>query len=583
MRNIYYLIKKNLKLLVRTKSSALIVIFAPLIIILLLGLSYNTSQTGLNIGVQASAFTPEIDSFLNSLQEEDYKIIKYEKTEECVEDIKTGFVHTCLVLPENFQVQDNSPKEILFYIDQTKINLVYLITDTLNKRFNLKSKEVSQELASGILTKLFNTKTKIEEKSSQVEEAKTKNQQALGQSKTIRSELVSLDLATPTNIYNASMVEGFKEGTHTKILAIQDSLTEAKAKVTASQLNSSDKAAINNRIAEANTELNNIENSLNGTGEGTLGEIAAMIASLQMDLDSTKTKLNAASQTVSSAGTQLSSLSTTLDEGIVGLEAIKTTLTEIQQDIASQKVTDPSTISSPLVTKIEKITVEKTNLSYLFPSLMVLVVMFISLLLGTTLVMMEKHNQAYFRNFIIPVRKITFVFSTYLTNCFLVLLQIGIILGISLIFLKEVAPQLSFTALILFVSSSVFTLMGMMVGYLFSSEDTGTLASISSGALFLFVSGVILPLESMSPLVREITYFNPFVISEKMIREIFIFKTPFTLLLNDLFLLVGYGVLLFILILVIDAIASKHFLTKALYKHHKYLREKKTRKFHKII
>lgn len=540
----------------------------------MLGFSYNTSQTVINVGIHAPAFTEEINSFLTSLQEEGYKIVKYDNIDDCVEDIKLGFVHTCLKLPENFKISDNFQKEITFHIDQSKINLVYLITDTLNKKFNLKSEEISQELSSGLLTKLFNTKTKIEEKSGTVDEVKSKNQQAVSQSTTIRSNLISLDLKAPEKNYNNSIVSSFKNATTSKIKEGISLLSEAKLKVDASDLNSSEKAAINNKISGADTQFDKLLNLINDTGAGSLEEISNMISSMQNDLEMAKRKLNDATDKISSAGSQLVGMTTTLNEGIASLDVVKTTLNDIQADLASQKVTNAATIASPITTKIEKITSEKTNLSYLFPSLIILAVMFISMLLGTTLVMMEKHNQAYFRNFILPVRKITFVLSTYLTNCFLMLIQIAIILGISLIFLENVSAKFPPTILVLFISSSVFTLIGMIIGYVFISEETGALASISTSSFLLFISGVVLPLESMPLAIRQVVSFNPFVISEKLIREIFIFNSSFSVILNDLFILLGYAVVLFIAILIIDSIASKHFLTRAAYKHHKHLREK---------
>jgi len=564
MGNIYHLIKKNLKLLIRSKSSALIVILAPVILILLIGFSYNTSQTGLNIGIYSPDFNKEIDSFITSLQEEEYKIIKYDNDEECVEDIKLGFTHTCLILPDNFQIQDNSQKEIIFHIDQSKLNLVYLITDALNKKFNLKAQEISQELTSGILAKLTDTKTKIEEKAGQVDQAKIKNQEALAQSNAIKSDLTGLDLSLPTTVYNASTLNAIKEDMDNK-------LDEVESIIDDSNINSSEKAEINSKLREISTKIK-------GNGSGTLGEVDSLITSLKTDIDNIKIKLNAASVKVSSANTQLSSLSSSLNDGISSLNAIQTMLTEISENLASQKVTDPNTISTPLSIKVEKITAETSHLNYMFPGLMVLAIMFISLLLGTTLVMMEKHNQAYFRNFIVPVKKITFILSTYLTNSFLILIQIVIILGFSAFFLKHNLAQLPLTALILFITSSVFTLIGMAIGHLFTSEDTGTLASISIGALFLFVSGTILPLESMPTAIRQITHFNPFVLGEKLIREIFIFNSSFSAIISDLLLLIGYAVIIFLLILIIDSIGSKHFLTKVTYRHRKHVKEKELKK-----
>ena len=165
MKRLWLLTKKNLKLLIRSKSSALIIFFAPLLIILILGLSYNTSSKyGLNIGVYSTSFTEDVNSFISSLQEKEYKIVKYETSlEECVEDIKLGFIHTCVSIPESLQIEENKPKEIVFYIDPSKINLVWAIQEDLGNKFNLKAQELSQELAQNIITRLIETKTKVSE------------------------------------------------------------------------------------------------------------------------------------------------------------------------------------------------------------------------------------------------------------------------------------------------------------------------------------------------------------------------------------------------------------------------------------
>ena len=140
LRSLFQLTKKNLKLLIRSKSSALIVFLAPLLIILVLGLSYNTSsQYAINIGVYADTFTEEINQFTETLKEEEFKIIKYDNLslEQCQEDVKYGLIHTCIQVPDNFKIESNSAKEIIFHIDPSKINLVWMIQETLNTKLNL--------------------------------------------------------------------------------------------------------------------------------------------------------------------------------------------------------------------------------------------------------------------------------------------------------------------------------------------------------------------------------------------------------------------------------------------------------------
>ena len=113
MRSLWIITKKNLKLLLRSKGSALIIIFAPLLLILLLGLSYNTSQQyGLNIGIVSAEKTDDINSFINILKTEEFRIIEYgSELDKCVEDIKTGTVHTCIELPSSLKVEGNEIDE----------------------------------------------------------------------------------------------------------------------------------------------------------------------------------------------------------------------------------------------------------------------------------------------------------------------------------------------------------------------------------------------------------------------------------------------------------------------------------------
>ncbi len=585
MRNIYYLVKKNLKLLIRSKSSALIIILSPLLFILLIGLSYNTSQTGLNIGVYAPDFNKDVNSFVSSLQEEQYKIIKYDNSLDCIGDIKLGFTHTCVVLPKDFQIKDNKQKEITFHIDQTKINLVYMVTNVLNTKFNLKSEEVSKELISGILNKITTTEGKIKKEVTQIESTKAKNQQAAKESEAIKADLTKLDLKAPAaKTYDTTSLDNFKKAANTKTADVKTKLNSVESAVDSSNLNSSEKSEINDQVSDAKAELTQLVNLLEGTNNTTssLAEVSTMVSGLQSDMGEIKKKLTTASSKVSASGTKLNSLASSVKASVTSLDAIKKTLDEIQKDLASQKVTSASTITAPIKTNIKKITTEKTYLGYMFPSLIIMVVMFVSILLGTTLVMMEKHSPAYFRNFMMPVRKITFIFSTYLTNVLLILIQVVIILGVSLVFLGDIYDKLPLTTLILFLASSTFTLIGILIGYLFNSEDSGTLASISVGSLLLFVSGVILPLENMTAVVRKVIHYNPFVLAEKLLREVFIFGSSIQVIYQDLLMLAGYGLGLFILILIIDGIIGKHFVTKLSYKHHKHIREKKKKLMKKL-
>lgn len=563
MRSLWLLTKKNLRLLIRAKSSALIIIFAPLLIILILGLSFNTSSKyGLNIGVHATSFTEEVNSFITLLEEEEFTITRYESsTDNCIADIKNGKIHTCIALPESLQIEDNSKKEITFYVDPSKINLIWMIQETVQEKFNLKAQELSEELSQNILTRLTDTKNGIEERKIEITGVKEKSSAASGNLQSAKTSLDGVDTAAPDTSFDQSALIQLSSKIDESAKEIEKSIK----KVDDSNLTSSEKTSIKKYLNNANIALSEAFNSTNGTTEGG---ISGLISALQNDLDATKNKLNSAAETMSSTSSTITTTDSAIQESITALDNIYNSLTEINNNIEAQKVTEAGTIAAPLTTKIEKVSEESTYLNYLFPAILVLVIMFSSLLLGTTLVMMEKHSPAFLRNFFLPIRKTTFIISIYLTNLVLVIVQILIILGISLFFLKDSLPAFPAVALILFLTSSVFTFLGMTIGYLFTSEETGILGSISLGSVLLFLSGAILPLEGVSSILREFMNFNPFVIAEKLVREVFLFQTSLVNVWPDLALLCGYVVVLFLIILIIESVLHQHIVERFMRHHH---------------
>jgi ABC-type polysaccharide/polyol phosphate export permease len=118
----------------------------------------------------------------------------------------------------------------------------------------------------------------------------------------------------------------------------------------------------------------------------------------------------------------------------------------------------------------------------------------------------------------------------------------------------------------------------MILGYVFSSEETAVLASVSLGSLFLFFSGVILPIEGISKVVRNIIAFNPFVIAERLIRGFFLFDVAFTKVAADIGILIGYIIALFLLTLILESVLHKHLIQRFVKKHQKARKLKITKK-----
>ena len=570
MKSLWLLTVKNLKLLLRSKGSALIILFAPLLIILILGLSFNTSDSyGITVGIHSASLSEDVNSFITTLEESGFQVIPYEETvEDCVGDIKSGSVHACVSLPESLKVEENTQKEVVFYIDPSRVNIVWMIQESVKKQFNIKAQEISQELTQNVLSTLSNTQNKISEDKNKLSTVKDKTNSASSSASKAVSVLEKVDTQIADVSYNAtSNVSGIQGD----VISSKSKISNAIASINnQTSLTDLEKSALRAILNDAKSDLNRILDEFENNDSG----IGAIMAAMQSELDDVKGKLSAASTAISSANTDLSVVSSSLKESSSGIDQILTSLEEASSNLGSQKVTEAGVITSPLTTRIERVSEEGTYLNYLFPALLVLVVMFSSLLLGTTLVMMERNSPAFLRNFFLPIQKINFIASIYLTNLILILVELAIILGLSLIFLKGTAGLLPSVALILLITASVFTFIGMGIGYIFNSEETGVLASISLGSIFLFLSGVILPLESVSKIVKGFVSFNPFVIAESLIREIFIFNTPLGEVTGNLYLLLGYAVVLFVVIWIAESTLHNHLVQRFMRHHHMKHRQK---------
>ena len=98
MKVLFTLIKKNFKLLIRSKFSALIILVGPLLIMLLTGLAFNnTNIYNINIGVFSEEYTEITDSFIEKLRIDQFIVLKTISESACINKIKEGEVHICVI------------------------------------------------------------------------------------------------------------------------------------------------------------------------------------------------------------------------------------------------------------------------------------------------------------------------------------------------------------------------------------------------------------------------------------------------------------------------------------------------------
>lgn len=479
------LVRKNLKLLLRSKSSALIVLLGPLLIIGLVGAAFNTTNFyNINVGTYSGYYNDLTLSVIQELEDKQFNVVKTETKEDCISRIKRGDLHLCAVFPDDMKV--GSEEGVKFYVDKTRMNLVWVIIDSISSKISTRSSELSKEMTSVLLTTLDETKGLINEKQSSVVGAIESNLEINREIEGFSSDLNEADLTYSTSDLGLDKIRSRASSTLSSLNASQSQIESVLDAISETE----------NKSYEASRRINN--------------------ASIIIE------------HTVSNMGL----LGTSVRDSLDAMHQVASVLTTIAGKINTIEFTEAETIVTPIKTSIEPVISEKTHLNNMFPTLLILIVMFIGLLLSSTLVIREKTSSSYFRNFITPTGDGLFILSDYLTNTFVLFLQLLVVFLVSLIFFKEALYSVLFNSfVVLFLIVSVFVMLGMLIGQIFSSEEMSTLGAISIGSILLFFSSTILPLETLPESIRNIAYFNPFVLGESMLKEVMLFNV-------DLFVLV---------------------------------------------
>ena len=467
MKRLITLIKKNFKLIIRSKSSALIIVLGPLLLISLIGAAFNTASIyGIRIGVYSESYSPLSEAIIHELNENKYISQKTSSPLACTDGVKNSVFHVCAIFPKDLKATEGG--NIEFYVDNSKVNIVYLISETISSQIGEKTKQLSTQLTKTVVDTLDQVESEIKDKEQLIKAVKTNNEETAGTLELVSDDLINLQLT-----YNIN-----------------------------------------------NFPLNTLESNL-----GNSTQAISAFDKLESDLKTLLTEINKADAIRLKSVEILNKLSLDADSNKVSIAKIENTFGIIKQDINSIKETGVGKIVNPINAEIKPITTQKTHLNFIFPTLLIMVIMFVSILLSSTLEIREKTSKVYFKNFITPTSETSFILGNYITNLIIVLFQTGILLSFAYFFFKEnITSSLVLAIPALFLTTSLFIFLGISLGNIFKSEETNTIAVISLGFILLFFSSAILPIETLPAVIKSIAQFNPFYIAETLLNKILLFQ-----------------------------------------------------------
>lgn len=555
---LFTIINKNFKIFIRSKVSALIIFLGPLLLVSLIGISFSNSQLpGLTVG----AFSPNYNDFTNSILEKigqnKFNLHKYDSKDSCSDSVKRGDSAICLVFPEN--MDDKANNEVTFVVDYSKLNLVFVVIDIFSNKVSERATELRTDYATDLLGRVVQTKDDLSKQKEQAASLDSKQNDAKS---VLSSASEALNDINPTTDFGEDFdIKDAKTSLSSIISKVKDAkskINDAQDIVDSSSLSSAEKNSINSKLDSAYSSLASASIFLEGNS--STASLGYVISALDDALQNAKSQLEQIKRQKASVKGDLTTLQGNLDEAAKTVDSISSALSSMYSRIESVQASDASQLISPIKTKIETVTTQETHFNYLFPTLMVLIIMITGILLSSTLVMNEKKSKSFFRNFITPTSDLIFNLGTFLTAFLAIFIQLLIFLAISYFFFGTAVITNSFGQglLLLALITSIFILLGMIIGYIFKSEETYVLADITISSLLMFLSSTILPLETISNSVRNIASVTPFVVSENLLRQVMFFKFSLITLWPELLILIGYVVVFFGIIYALQKLGKYH-------------------------
>ncbi|MFW6282601.1 MAG: ABC transporter permease [Minisyncoccales bacterium] len=498
IRNFFSCVEKDFKVFGRSKISAVITVAVPLLIVLLISMAFSSgSFHGIKIGTYSPEESELTQSIINNFEKEGYIINEYGSVSDCENSVKKERTQICVAFPENFSEQ-GSYDSIDFYVDESRMNIAYTLIEKIKSEISTKSSSLSYEMVEDLVEGLDKTKKSLLEYQEKIE--------------TMQDEMDSIS-------DSAYMISSSSPDYNTLI----DSLNEAKE----------------------------ILDGMNSSAE---------VDDTKSEIDRALLEIEDIQEKSSSLDSSASDISSETEQVIARLNDLDKKISDISEELESIRVTEIEKIVNPIKTEIYSVSGDSKNIDYLFPTLLALMVMFSGIVLSSILVIKEKKSRARFRNFITPTSNLTFILAMYFSAIIILFFQFSVLLS-GLIFIGDMPMNdiILNLGVVLFFSATAFIFLGMSIGYLFRTEETGILIAISVISLLIIFSNTILPIESISAGFQNIALYNPLVVSSSILKQVILFKSGLFSVLYDFALLGGF-ILIFFFITYILRQGTKRFI-----------------------
>lgn len=524
---IYYIFKKNLKIVSRNFSYLLVLFIFPVILILvssivLNSINYNNVKVGIVNNNQQSNLN------LDAIRNLNY----YDSVDDCLYDLKHKGVTICIEVQE-----DNESYKTIIYVDNT-----LRVVEYYSKQFILETILKEKDTLFDKTTENINAKTEVYSvaiANATIELTSARNDLSL-QEETLKQYKNNISrLKSDFNVFYIplkeneqnyrnlkSIVNQSNNDLNTNLALFRSQKQQLIGNITALQLflkyklNSSDYNYANNQLISITTSLKDIEIILNNLEDpqesmNQISQIFNDIDALYRSLDSINTNLNNFEVQIDQSIIKTQESKRKLDYFLSRLNQAQGEIYEMSSQLNSKKSIVNFRTAFDLPSTIN-------NVFLIFPMLISIIISFTSLVLSNMFVLKQISNKSYLRELITPTRDMTFLFSDYLVNLFFVAIQGFVLFLIGFYWFGVTIDKLGFFIVAIFLASSIFIFIGMSIAYLIRNQSLSMLISIFLLILLLILSDLLAPSALANPLIRLFIEINPLIILERILTDVLI-------------------------------------------------------------
>jgi ABC-type multidrug transport system permease subunit len=503
---IFTVVKKNLQIIFNSKLYSLIFILGPIILILISSaVLQDTSLRNIKAGVFIPESTTLSDNILNDLRSRSFRVKLENSLYDCKQNVIDAETHVCISLEKvndpslERYLQEKFYYETVLYVDFSKQRVVWSIIGAVRAVIDQKNNEIRSLMVSDLNSQIDSLIQDIESKEVMLDSSINEIDSVIdtvddlsGIEFEIASDLNSVEysiISAQESLNSLKVVHGPFSSSY--FVMIEDSLNSARARL---------------RDAQETLISSNLHDHLEDT--------ESYLRDIKEDLISTK-------------------------------DSIK----EVKDGLIQIKNLDINRILNPLPLVYQPVSGGQAGgsiegklgfLDYLFPSFLMFFLLFVSLLLSTTLIIRERSSNAYVRNITSKTSGLNFILGNFITCLFLLTLQLIVILVIAKFFLNlDLISNLVSLILVLFISVFIFALIGVALGYIFDSQEASIIAAICFALLFFMLSPLVTPIEMIPNSFSKLVSYSPMVILETKIRMALIFNNIASFSFGEILSLVG--------------------------------------------